>query len=112
MYRKDVDIGSIIRRIVDEKMKVAEFARRLYPNPKSKSRSAVYSIFKSKSIDTDKLIEISNILNYPFLLEYSEERPVTRQILQIETDPSKIEEILTEFSKDKTLIITKLRVID
>ena len=111
MYRKDVDIGSIIKRVLEEKnIKKTAFARLL--GYEKNSRKKVYSILNSKSIDTHQLIQISEILNYPFLDEYAKEKPINRQILQIETKPSKIEEIVAELSKDKSLIITKLTVCD
>ena len=105
MYRKDVNIGSIIKKIVDKKMTTTEFSRLLgYEN----SRSYAYSIFNSKSIDTNLLIEISHILSYPFLLEYLEEKPVDRKFLLIEADASKIEEVMSKLQKDMSLIINKL----
>ena len=64
------------------------------------------------SIDTNMLIDISNILNYPFLAEYFKEKPIERQILQIETIPSEIDKIITDLQKYKRLIITKLNVSD
>ena len=105
MYKKDVNIGSIIKKIVDKKMTTTEFSRLLgYEN----SRSYVYSIFNSKSIDTNLLIEISHILNYPFLLEYFEEKPINRKLLLIEADASKIEEVISKLKNDISLIINKL----
>ena len=107
MYKKDVDIGSIIERIFNErKMTKADFARRLgFP-----CRKSVYSIFQKKSINTELLIEISKILNYPFLFEYLEDdsKPINRQILLIEADSSKIEKIIGELSSDKSHIINEL----
>lgn len=43
-------------------MSYAEFARRLCVE-----RTTVYNIVRSKSIDTERLIRISNILRYDFL---------------------------------------------
>ena len=107
MYKKNVDIGSIIKKIVKErKITIADFSRQLgFP-----CRSSVYSIFKKRSIDTELLIDISNILNYPFLLEYFEadEKHVNRPILLNEADSIKIKKIITELSNDKLRIINKL----
>lgn len=56
---KSIYIGKIIRRKVDESgMTYAEFARRI-----NSSRTSLYSLFESKSIDVEKLICISNVLN-------------------------------------------------
>jgi len=61
-----------------------------------------------KSIDTDLLIHISNVLNHNFLLEYFEDPPNNRCFLLMETDNSKIGEIMTLLSIDKKLIINKI----
>ena len=112
MYKKDVDIGAIIKRLVEERnMTVAEFARRLNPSPKGKnkiSRNIVYSIFNRKSIDTSLLHEISKILEYDLLSEYYEKNPTTRQMILIEAEKSKIDKIIEELSKDKSHKIRKL----
>ena len=110
MYKKDVNIGSIISSVLKEqKISISSFARQL---GFGENRSRVYSILNSMSIDTNMLIDISNILNYPFLAEYSEEKPIERQILQIETIPAETDKIITALQKDKRLIITKLNVVD
>jgi transcriptional regulator with XRE-family HTH domain len=46
-------------------MSIALFAKAIHC-----SRTNVYHIFNAKSIDIDKLILISNVLNYNFLDEY------------------------------------------
>ena len=104
MLKKDVDIGSIIKRIVEEKnITITDFSLRLgFPH-----RSRVYSIFNNKSIDTDMLIKISELLDYNFFIEYLEEKSINRQILIIEADNSKIKKINAELSGDKSLIINK-----
>lgn len=60
---KNIFIGKIIKDRVDELgMGYAEFARRI-----KCSRTSVYNIFESKSIDIERLIRISEILDYDFI---------------------------------------------
>lgn len=60
---RDIHIGSIIRRRVDScGMSYAEFARRI-----NCERSSLYHLFKCKSIDIDRLILISKVLDYDFI---------------------------------------------
>ncbi len=62
---KDIHIGSIIRRKLEEsQLTIAEFAKRI-----NKTRPTAYDIFNRKSIDIDLLIKISEVLEYNFLLE-------------------------------------------
>ncbi len=62
---KDVYIGSIIRQKIDEKhISYAEFARQI-----NCTRTTLYRIFESKSIDMERLITISKALNYDFIRE-------------------------------------------
>ena len=62
---KDIHIGSIIKKVFDEKsMTIAEFSRRI-----NRERTTVYDIFQRKSIDTDLLLKISEVLDYEFLRE-------------------------------------------
>ena len=109
MFKKNVDIGSIIKRKVDERnMTVAEFARQLNLSRASKSRNIAYSIFNSKSLNSDVLMKISKILDYNFLLEFFEEKPTIHKILIIEADSSKIDEIINELSNNESLIISNI----
>lgn len=60
---KNVHIGSIIRTKLEEsQLSIAEFAERI-----NRTRPTVYDIFNRKSIDTDLLIKISEVLGYNFL---------------------------------------------
>lgn len=60
---RNIHIGELIdARIRECGMSYAEFARRLCVE-----RTTVYNIVRSKSIDTERLIRISNILRYDFL---------------------------------------------
>lgn len=60
-------IGKIIRQRLEETgMNKSEFARRINTTPQN-----IYGIFKRKSIDTDLLKEISQVLEYDFFQYYS-----------------------------------------
>ncbi|MGM9872515.1 MAG: transcriptional regulator [Muribaculaceae bacterium] len=60
---RNIHIGELIRqRLVHLSMSYAEFARRLHIE-----RTTVYSIVRSKSIDIERLIRISQILDYDFI---------------------------------------------
>lgn len=78
-------IGKIIRQRLEETgMNKSEFARRINTTPQN-----IYGIFKRKSIDTDLLKEISQVLEYDFFQYYSQ---VT---FEVHEDGS-------PYSKDKT----------
>ena len=58
-----VNYGQEIRKVLKKRgMTVAEFARRIH-----KSRENAYDIFTRKSVDTDLLRTISQVLEYDFL---------------------------------------------
>lgn len=62
---KDIFIGEIIRRKVDEKgIPYAEFARRI-----NCARTSLYHIFNSKSIDVERLLLIATVLEFDFIGE-------------------------------------------
>lgn len=62
--RKDVHIGKEIERVLHERgITVTEFASRICCHRKN-----VYDIFTRKSIDIDRLIRISEALDYDFIL--------------------------------------------
>lgn len=62
-----VHIGKIIKQKVDESgMSKSEFGRRINTSPQN-----VYGIFKRKSIDTDLLSKISDVLETDFFRYYS-----------------------------------------
>ncbi|MBR1766892.1 MAG: helix-turn-helix domain-containing protein [Bacteroidales bacterium] len=64
-YNKDVHIGAEIKRVMAERhISVTEFARSICCHRKN-----VYDIFTRKSIDIDRIIAISEILNYDFIGE-------------------------------------------
>ena len=63
IMKRDIYIGSIIRQKVKESpYTFAQFAREI-----GCSRKALYDLFKNKSVDTDLLCKISELLNYNFL---------------------------------------------
>ena len=75
-------------------MKITSFAREL-----GFDRKRIYSIFNSKSIDTDLLVQISKILDYNFLIEYfGEEKPFMDNIVLVGMDNSRIAEIKSDSS--------------
>lgn len=60
---KNIYIGKLIRMKVDERhISYAEFARMI-----NRSRTSLYHIFESKTIDIDLLITISKVLDYDFI---------------------------------------------
>lgn len=68
---KNIHIGSEIRKRLDDSgMSYAEFARRIHCE-----RATLYHLFKCKSIDVERLILISEVLQYDFFHElYFSER--------------------------------------
>jgi len=87
-YRNDIYIGRKIKQIFDERnTNISQFAKAI-----NSSRANVYNIFKAKSIDIDKLILISKVLDYPFLEEYLQNSPPTENthiVLDIEIKDGK-----------------------
>ena len=74
MKYHNITIGSLIKQKFDEsKMTISEFAKKIHC-----SRSNIYNVFDAKSIDTDKLILISEVLDYSFLHEYIINSPATQ----------------------------------
>jgi len=66
MKYQNIDIGERIKHKFDESnLSISKFAKLI-----RSSRSNVYNIFNSKSIDIDKLILISEALNHDFIQEY------------------------------------------
>ena len=62
---KNIHIGSIIKqKVLESSMTIKEFADRI-----SCERTTVYNIFQQKSIDIEKLMKISEVLNYDFISE-------------------------------------------
>lgn len=62
---KEIYIGKIIQQKVDERgLSYAEFARKI-----NCARTSLYHIFNSKNIDIERLLLISEILQYDFIGE-------------------------------------------
>jgi len=62
---KDIFIGEIIRRKVDElHYNHSDFAREIHC-----ARSSLYNLFNSKDISVEKLLLISEVLHYDFIRE-------------------------------------------
>jgi len=73
MKYRNIYIGELIKqRFEKENISISQFARAIHC-----SRANVYNIFRAKSIDIDKLILISDVLNYNFLEEYISKEPQT-----------------------------------
>lgn len=63
--RKEIFIGKLIQeKVIESGLSYAEFARRIYC-----TRSNVYRIFESKSIDIERLLLISDVLHFDFIHE-------------------------------------------
>ena len=91
----NVHIGSLIKQKFNESsMTATEFARKI-----NCERSSIYHIFKQKSIDTERLIEISNALNYNFIYEvYKEDinkinHSVPATFIAIEINPDYLQQL-------------------
>lgn len=68
---KTVHIGEEVKqRLYALRMPVTEFAQKI-----NKSRTVVYHIFKRKSIDSELLKKISEILNFDFFGQYTNYLP-------------------------------------
>lgn len=109
---KNVHIGSIIRTKLEESsLSIAEFADRI-----NRTRPTVYDIFNRKSIDTDLLIKISEVLGYNFLQEvYLEDtlkkeqsdETSSRYIVGVEVSERDLEEYLNKQSSIILKIVDK-----
>ena len=65
MYYENIHIGNKIQYVFNQSgLTVSQFARML-----SVQRTRVYNIFDSKTIDTDLLCKISDVLHYDFISE-------------------------------------------
>lgn len=63
--KKSIQIGEIIKKKVEERnMNIAEFAAKIYCD-----RTTVYDLFKRNTIDINRLLRISEVLDYDFIGE-------------------------------------------
>lgn len=61
--KKDVHIGELIKQKLSESdLSIADFAKAIH-----KTRTTVYDIFNRKSIDSELLITISEVLQFDFI---------------------------------------------
>jgi len=76
MYYEEIHIGKKILFVFKQSgLTVSQFARML-----DVQRTRVYNIFESKTIETDLLCKISDVLHYDFLSEvYLKKREATHQ---------------------------------
>jgi transcriptional regulator with XRE-family HTH domain len=76
MYCDEIHIGNKIRFVFDQSgLTVSQFARMLDVH-----RPKIYNIFESKTIETDLLCKISDVLHYDFLSEvYVKKREANNQ---------------------------------
>jgi transcriptional regulator with XRE-family HTH domain len=66
MYYDEIHIGKKIQFVFNQSgLTVSQFARMIGIN-----RTSIYKIFESKTIDTELLCKISDVLYYDFLLEF------------------------------------------
>lgn len=107
---KDIHIGSIIRSKLEESpLSIAEFAERI-----SRTRPTVYDIFNRKSIDTDLLVRISEVLDYDFLREVylqeaqGKEEPPTASSSRYIVGKEVSEQDLKEYMDGEPSIILKI----
>lgn len=86
-YNRKIHIGSLIDALIRQRgMSYAHFARLL-----NCDRTTVYNIVRAKSIDIDRLIRISEILDYDFIKNaYTENRGKS---LEIEIPAEQIREL-------------------
>lgn len=109
MNHKDIHIGSYIRsKLDDSKMSYNEFARRLCCQ-----RHSLYYLFNQKTIDVEKLVKISTILDYDFLSLYSEHEkyenhshsyaPDNDKLAIIRLSPDQIEDFISNYPDAKLI---------
>ena len=80
MYYDEIHIGKKIQHVFNQSgLTVSQFARML-----EVQRTRIYTIFESKTIDTELLCKISDVLHYDFLSEiYLKKRESNNQIPNI-----------------------------
>jgi len=91
---KDIHIGSIIKqKLAESSMSIKEFSDRI-----NCDRTTVYDIFKRKSIDVERLIKISQVLNFDFINEiyYKQNTPIVQPAtiyIAIEVDENNLQKL-------------------
>jgi plasmid maintenance system antidote protein VapI len=64
MLKKDVQIGQIIHKVFRERKKNGKITAIQFAKELGRDRTRIYALFKSKSIDSDMLVTVSNVLDY------------------------------------------------
>ena len=93
---KYVHIGSMIKqKFIEKSMTIKEFSGKI-----NCDRTTVYDIFKRKSIDTEKLIKISQVLNFDFINEVylkqdtvETDKPPQTIFIAVEIDKTNLQKI-------------------
>ncbi len=86
---EEIHIGQQVKLVLETRgITVTEFAKRI-----NKSRENVYSIFSRKSIDTNLLSKISEVLEYDFF------KPLSKTYKAIESELQEVRE-QNEFLKE------------
>ena len=89
-----MDIGPIIKqKVMESSMTVKEFADRIHCE-----RTAVYHIFKQKSINVERLKKIGDVLEYDFISElYAKQNDKTtatpKLFIAVEIDPDSLQQL-------------------
>jgi len=103
MYYNEIHIGNKIRFIFDQSgLTVSQFARLL-----GVQRTRIYTIFESKTIDTDLLCKISEVLHFDFLTEvYIKKRESVNQNpttinINFQITPNKLADFIKSINKFK-----------
>lgn len=91
-----IHIGQVIKQKLDEsQLSVTDFANRIH-----RTRSTVYDIFTRKSIDTDLLLKISEVLRYNFLeevyLKKHDKKEPSKFFLAVEIEEAELPETWVE----------------
>ena len=92
---KNIHIGAIIKqKVMESSMTIKEFADRI-----NCERTTVYHIFKQKSINIEKLMKISEVLNYDFISEVylkqneTVSNPSKKVLIAVEIDADSLQQL-------------------
>lgn len=97
---KDIHIGKHIHTVfISKGLTVTEFAKRI-----NKSRENIYHVFNRKSIDTDLLLKISEILEYDFFTLYISDSHDKKEIEVLKNEIQLLKEI-NVLLKQKIIIV-------
>ena len=89
VYMKEIHIGKEIHEVfINRGLTITEFAKRI-----NKSRENVYNIFTRKSIDTDLLLVISDVLENDFFMLYIQVSTITVENEQLKKEVALLREL-------------------